>query len=260
MAEFKCLLVLVAVSVCNCEVDPSSTTVSSTTHSELDGGVLLQVEGQRLGELTKQMAETNRALEELLATKLRDIHYASVIGELRAEIDALRWVSSVRCVVAPSRRISKTKTNLFDSFLASSAERRDLEHVREAPLPPTGQHGGVVEPTVTSSQNEQKTLHWLQSSLAEMKGEIVDLNRSVNVSRQLQQQQETAGQLQLTRFDVTVLQAQVADEAAHRQQINQSIQQVHDDVHRLDQHQQLNSAQLERLESNVSHSLSFVCA
>lgn len=111
MAEFKCLLVLVAVSVCNCEVDPSSTTVSSTTHSELDGGVLLQVEGQRLGELTKQMAETNRALEELLATKLRDIHYASVIGELRAEIDALR---------------------------------RDLEHVREAPLPPTGQHGGVV--------------------------------------------------------------------------------------------------------------------
>lgn len=219
MAEFKCLLVLVAVSVCNCEVDPSSTTVSSTTHSELDGGVLLQVEGQRLGELTKQMAETNRALEELLATKLRDIHYASVIGELRAEIDALR---------------------------------RDLEHVREAPLPPTGQHGGVVEPTVTSSQNEQKTLHWLQSSLAEMKGEIVDLNRSVNVSRQLQQQQETAGQLQLTRFDVTVLQAQVADEAAHRQQINQSIQQVHDDVHRLDQHQQLNSAQLERLESNMA--------
>ena len=44
-----------------------------------------------------------------------------------------------------------------------------------------------------------------------MKGEIVDLNRSVNVSKQLQQQQETAGQLQLTRFDVTVLQAQVAD-------------------------------------------------
>ena len=85
-----------------------------------------------------------------------------------------------------------------------------------------------------------------------MKGEIVDLNRSVNVSKQLQQQQETAGQLQLTRFDVTVLQAQVADETAHRQQINQSIQQVHDDVQRLDHHQQLNAAQLERLENNVS--------
>ena len=61
-----------------------------TTGAGLDGAVLLQVEGQRLGELSKQVAETNRALEELLATKLRDIHYASVIGELRAEIDALR--------------------------------------------------------------------------------------------------------------------------------------------------------------------------
>lgn len=96
MAEFKCLLVVVAVSVCTCQVDRTATTVSSTTNAllmpntGLDGVVLLQVEGQRLGELSKQMAETNRALEELLATKLRDIHYASVIGELRAEIDALR--------------------------------------------------------------------------------------------------------------------------------------------------------------------------
>lgn len=106
--------------------------------------------------------------------------------------------------------------------------------------------------TATSSENGQKTLHWLQSSLAEMKGEILDLNRSVNVSRQLQQQQETAGQLQLTRSDVTALQTQVADEVAHRQQINQSIQQVHDDVQRLDHHQQINTAQLERLENNVS--------
>lgn len=130
-----------------------------------------------------------------------------------------------------------------------------MEHVREAAVLPSGRND-VVEPTATSSENGQKTLHWLQSSLAEMKGEIVDLNHSVNVSRQLQQQQETAGQLQLTRFDVTVLQAQVADEAGHRQQINQSIQQVHDDVQRLDQHQQLNTAQLERLENNVSVSYS----
>ncbi len=130
-----------------------------------------------------------------------------------------------------------------------------MEHVKEATtVSSSGRNdaSAAAEPTATSSENEQKTLHWLQSSLAEMKGEIVDLNRSVNVSKQLQQQQETAGQLQLTRFDVTVLQAQVADEAAYRQQINQSIQQVHDDVQRLDQHQQLNAAQLERLESNVS--------
>jgi hypothetical protein len=64
--------------------------LTTTSSSTLDGAVLLQAEGLRLGELSKQMAETNRALEELLATKLRDIHYASVIGELRAEIDSLR--------------------------------------------------------------------------------------------------------------------------------------------------------------------------
>ncbi|XP_046649291.1 chromosome-associated kinesin KIF4-like [Daphnia pulicaria] len=238
MAKFKCLLVLLVavISVCRSQVDPaatSTTTSSSTTDmllttssSGLDGAILLRAEGLRLGELSKQMAETNRALEELLATKLRDIHYASVIGELRAEIDSLR---------------------------------RDMEHVKEATTASTassGRNDVTAEPTATSSENEQKTLHWLQSSLAEMKGEILDLNRSVNVSRQLQQQQETAGQLQLTRFDVTVLQAQVADEAAYRQQINQSIQQVDDDVQRLDHHQQLNAAQLERLENNVSYEIS----
>lgn len=101
MAKFKCLLVLLlaVVSVCRSQVDPAATspTTSSTTDmllttssSGLDGAVLLRAEGLRLGELSKQMAETNRALEELLATKLRDIHYASVIGELRAEIDSLR--------------------------------------------------------------------------------------------------------------------------------------------------------------------------
>ena len=101
MAKFKCFLVFlgVAVTVCRSQVDPPATTTTSTTDmslltttsgSTLDGAVLLQAEGLRLGELSKQMAETNRALEELLATKLRDIHYASVIGELRAEIDSLR--------------------------------------------------------------------------------------------------------------------------------------------------------------------------
>ena len=127
-----------------------------------------------------------------------------------------------------------------------------MEHSREA----SAGRDDVSE-SVTSSENGQKTLHWLQSSLAEMKGEILDLNRSVNVSQQLQQQQETTGQLELTRSDVTALQVQVADAAAHRQQINQSIQQVSDDVHRLDQHQQLNTAQLERLENNVS--VTFYC-
>lgn len=43
-----------------------------------------------MAELSRQVAETNKALEELLASKLRDVHYATVIGELRAEIDALR--------------------------------------------------------------------------------------------------------------------------------------------------------------------------
>ena len=128
-----------------------------------------------------------------------------------------------------------------------------MEHARESSS--TRRNVNEVE-TATSSENEQKTLHWLQSSLAEMKGEISDLNRSVNVSRQLQQQQETAGKLQLTRSDVAALQTQVADDAAHRQQINQSIQQVRDDVQRLDQHQQLNTAQLDRLENNVSLSSS----
>lgn len=131
--------------------------------------------------------------------------------------------------------------------------RRDVKEARAVPVASSGRtvSSNDIE-SATSSENGQKTLHWLQSSLAEMKGEILDLNRSVNVSRQLQQQQEAAGQLQLTRSDVTALQAQVADAAAHRQQINQSIQQVHDDVQRLDQHQQLNAAQLERIENNVS--------
>ncbi len=95
MAAFKCLfsLCLLAVAAQVEAVEPAATTTMSAAMlmtTGLDGAVLLQAEGQRLGELSKQVAETNKALEELLATKLRDIHYASVIGELRAEIDALR--------------------------------------------------------------------------------------------------------------------------------------------------------------------------
>lgn len=109
-----------------------------------------------------------------------------------------------------------------------------------------------VESSATSSENGQKTLHWLQSTLAEMRGEIVDLSRTVNVSRQLQQQQEAAGQVQLVRSDVTALQSQAADAAVQRQQINQSMQQLRDDVQRLDRQHQLDASQLERLENNVS--------
>nr|CAG4643071.1 EOG090X02LG [Ilyocryptus agilis] len=104
----------------------------------------------------------------------------------------------------------------------------------------------------SSAENEQKTLHWLQSSLSEMRGEISELNRAVNVSRQIQQQQEVTGQIQLTRSDVTALQVQVADAAAHRHQINQSIQQVGDQVQRMDKQQQTTAAQLERLENNMA--------
>lgn len=98
MAAFKCLFSLCLLAVAaqvESAVEPAAATTTMSaamlmTTGGLDGAVLLQAEGQRLGELSKQVAETNKALEELLATKLRDIHYASVIGELRAEIDALR--------------------------------------------------------------------------------------------------------------------------------------------------------------------------
>lgn len=88
MAAFKCLLSLCLMMVSAKADDVDIANLAG--NGQLDGAVLLQAEGQRLGELSKQVAETNRALEELLATKLRDIHYASVIVELRAEIDALR--------------------------------------------------------------------------------------------------------------------------------------------------------------------------
>nr|CAG4641528.1 EOG090X02LG [Eurycercus lamellatus] len=169
-----------------------------------------------LAELSKQVAETNRALEELLSAKLRDVHYASVIGELRAEIDALR---------------------------------RDVVHLKET------KEASSTSPSKTSyssSENEQKTLHWIQTSLAEMRAEIMDVNRSVNVSKQMQKQQETDNQLALTRSDVTALQTLTADASAHRHQINQSIQQVGELVQRLDGQQHINTAQIQRLENNMA--------
>ena len=84
MAVFKCVLGFIVLIVVGAEV---STTSSVDVD---DAARFLQSEGMRLGELSKQVAETNRALEDLLTTKLRDIHYATVIGELRSEIDALR--------------------------------------------------------------------------------------------------------------------------------------------------------------------------
>ena len=93
MAVLKCSssLVLAAVLLSLlCQAAGAGAGAAATVNDGEGGAALLQVEGERLGELSKQVAETNRALEELLATKLRDIHYATVIGELRAEIDALR--------------------------------------------------------------------------------------------------------------------------------------------------------------------------
>ena len=83
MAVFKCVLGLIILVSAGAEDIKTSVNAADAAH-------LLQSEGLRLGELSKQVAETNRALEDLLTSKLRDIHYATVIGELRSEIDALR--------------------------------------------------------------------------------------------------------------------------------------------------------------------------
>ena len=94
---------------------------------------------------------------------------------------------------------------------------------------------------VTSSENSQKTLHWMQSSLAEMKAEMSDLNRALNVSRQLQLQQETASQWNLLRRDLSAIQATVADTVAHQQTQTQSAQLIRRDV---DDMQQQHSSHL----------------
>lgn len=106
---------------------------------------------------------------------------------------------------------------------------------------------------VTNAENTHKTVHWLQSTLGEVRSEIADLSRSVNVSQQLQRQQEAANQLQLTRSDVAAVQSAVAEAAAHRAQLNQSLQQVQDQLQRTDQQQHAAAAQLQRLENNVSN-------
>ena len=81
--------VVAAVEEATSTAAPSSST-TSTLPTNFDGAALLLIEGQRLHQLSQQVSDTNRALEDLLASKLRDVNYASVIGELRSEIDSLR--------------------------------------------------------------------------------------------------------------------------------------------------------------------------
>lgn len=89
---FECVCALiVCLTVCSGQEAATLTTPTMpATPTTPDGALLLEAEARRLGELSKQVAETNRALEELLAAKLRDVHYASVVSELRNELDALR--------------------------------------------------------------------------------------------------------------------------------------------------------------------------
>ena len=103
---------------------------------------------------------------------------------------------------------------------------------------------------VTEASNSQKTLHWLQTSLGEVRGEIAELNRALNVSRQLHERQDTHGQLELAKSDVSALQTLAAEAKAERRQINQSIGELSDDVHRL----ALANQRIERIESDVSTS------
>lgn len=105
---------------------------------------------------------------------------------------------------------------------------------------------------VTEASNGQKTLHWLQSSLAEVKGEISELNRALNVSRQLHEQQDTHGQLELAKSDVGALRTLANEAAAERRQINQSIGELSHDVHRLSLGNQRDAERIGRIESDVS--------
>ena len=107
----------------------------------------------------------------------------------------------------------------------------------------------------TEESNEQKTVQWLQNSLAEMRAEIADVNHSVNVSRQMQKAQEAAGAIQLIRSDVMSLQAETADNAAHRSQLNESIGELAEYLRRLDAQQKSDAARMERIETNVSATL-----
>lgn len=100
------IVVLLIVSSCSAAATVSAvleavtaTTASSTsanddvqlvTGTAGDSAALLAAESERLHQLSRQVAESNRALQGLLASKLRDVNYATVIGELRSEIDSLR--------------------------------------------------------------------------------------------------------------------------------------------------------------------------
>ena len=81
---------------------PVQTTTTSPETSSSDGAALLTVESQRLHELSQQVSQSNRALQDLLAAKLRDVNYATLISELRAEIDSLRCVVSTRDLIPRS--------------------------------------------------------------------------------------------------------------------------------------------------------------
>jgi hypothetical protein len=105
---------------------------------------------------------------------------------------------------------------------------------------------------VTSSENSQKTLHWMQSSLAEMKAEMSDLNRALNVSRQLQQQQETTSQWNLVRRELSAMQATVADTVAHQQTQTQTVQLIRQDVDDVQQQHSSQVAHLNQLDQDVS--------
>ena len=113
---------------------------------------------------------------------------------------------------------------------------------------------------VTSSENSQKTLHWMQSSLAEMKAEMSDLNRALNVSRQLQLQQETASQWNLLRRDLSAIQATVADTVAHQQTQTQSAQLIRRDVDDMQQQHSSQVAHLNQLDQDVSQRLACYAA
>lgn len=191
---------------------PVQTTTTSPETSSSDGAALLTVESQRLHELSQQVSQSNRALQDLLAAKLRDVNYATLISELRAEIDSLR---------------------------------HDLLQMKEEKALGAGSAS-------STSENSHKTVHWMQSSVAEMKAEMVELNRALNVSRQLQQTQETQNQWKLMRDDLRQLQNSVAESSARQQSTQQSLQMVNDELQRMQQQQSTHVARINQLDHQVS--------
>ena len=111
---------------------------------------------------------------------------------------------------------------------------------------------------VTGAENTHKTMRWIQSTMGELRNEMVELSRSVNVSQQLQKQQESASQLELVRSDVAALQVAAVDDAAQRTRLNQTVQQVTDELTRLDHHHQVANQHLQRIENDVSSTISHI--